>query len=150
MKRLLIFLLLGPPLGSFMALFVLLPAIALMAGDITGFDASLVVAFIILLPTTYMTGIAPAALVCAVDAFLASRNVRPWRRVLWSASAGAVIGFLPLLTSLLGGYIHGLWLLLFVVVGAFPGAVCSWLAGRWDRTGHEGSPPSAEEAPARS
>lgn len=130
MKRFLIFAVLGPPLGSLVGFFILLPAISLIAGDGSGLDASRLMAFAVTLPLAYMLGVVPALLVGAIDATLEAKNFTARNRVWLCAGAGFVLGFLPLLSPLWSGYMHGPWVLLFGAVGAIPGAMCSWIAGR--------------------
>jgi hypothetical protein len=129
MKRLLVFAVLGPPLGSLVGFFILLPAISLMSGGGTGLDISKFIAALVTLPVSYMLGIVPALLVCGADAVLVASNFTAHRRIWLCAGAGFFVAFLPLLTSMSAGFIHGPWVLMFGVVGAIPGAACSWLSG---------------------
>jgi hypothetical protein len=128
MKRIFIFALLGPPLGMAAGMLVLLPAISFIAGGPIVFDRRQIVGFATLLPVAYMLGLLPAVLVGFVDGLLAGKNIR-WR-VAWTTSAGFFASFLPLITSLSAGFIHGPFVLLFGFIGAVPAAACSWLAGR--------------------
>jgi hypothetical protein len=133
MKRIFIFALLGPPLGMAAGMLVLLPAISFIAGEPIVFDRGQIVGFATLLPAAYMLGLLPALLVGFVDGLLAGKNIR-WRMA-WTASVGFFAGFLPLITSLLAGFIHGPFVLLVGFVGAVPAAACSWLAGRMMQSG---------------
>ena len=123
MKRLLIFALLGPPLGVATGLWVILPVFSWAVGDPVQFDYHQ----LILLPLGYLSGVPPALLAGLLDGFLAKRNIR--RRVLWVALGGFLLSFLPLASSFAAGFIHGPFILIFGFVGAVPAAVCSWLSG---------------------
>ena len=123
MKRLLIFALLGPPLGVATGLWVILPVFSWAVGDPVQFDYHQ----LILLPLGYLSGVPPALLAGLLDRFLAKRNIR--RRVLWVALGGFLLSFLPLASSFAAGFIHGPFILIFGFVGAVPAAVCSWLSG---------------------
>jgi hypothetical protein len=130
MRRLLIFAALGPPIGALTGFWILLPAISLLAGDSEGVDVpQLLEAAPFLIPVAYMVGLLPALLVCVADEILARRGVR--RRPLWCALFGFVAAFLPLATSFAMGFLHGPFVLAFGLIGAAPGAACSWIAGRW-------------------
>jgi hypothetical protein len=96
----LIFALLGPPIGLCFAMWFLLPVFELAVGDRPLLDWHQI----------------------------AGRHVR--YRPLWTALFGFAASFLPLLSSLTAGFIHGPIILLFGLVGAAPAALCSWLAGR--------------------
>jgi hypothetical protein len=123
MKRFLIFGLLGPPLGFVMAFWVLLQILNWALGTESTFD----IRQIVLIPMSYAIGIVPALLAALFDGALARRNIR-WR-VLWTTLFAYVLGFLPILSALTLGYLHGPYLLIFGFIGAIPGAICSWLSG---------------------
>jgi hypothetical protein len=126
MKRLLTFAVLGPPLGMLTGMFGILPVLNwAVGGPQTQYDYHQIV----LLPAAYMVGFVPALLAGVFDGVLAKRHVR--HRVFWCALAGFAVSFLPIAGALSMGYIHGPFLLLFGLLGAVPGAVCSWLASRW-------------------
>ena len=122
MKRLLIFALLGPPLGLFTGLWVILPILNWGLGDKSVFDYHQIV----LVPLAYLVGTVPACVAGLVDGFLAGRRVR--FGPLWTALFGFVVSFLPLVSSFAAGFIHGPFILVFGFVGALPAFVCSWLA----------------------
>ena len=82
---------------------------------------------LILLPLAYVMVLLPAMLTAVVDDVLARRKTR--YRIVWTAFAGYMFIFIPLLAALLTGSIHGPYLLLFGIIGAVPAAICSWLAG---------------------
>jgi hypothetical protein len=123
-KRLLIFALLGPPLGLATGLWGLLPIMSAWLGGGSAFDLGQIV----LLPLGYMVGLVPALLACGFDETLARLNVR--FRVGWTALFGFAASFVPLLGALSMGFLHGPFVLAFGLVGATPASVCSWLSGR--------------------
>jgi hypothetical protein len=121
-KRFAIFALLAPPLGMAVGMYVMLP---LLNG---GFVASTLDWHnIVLLPAAYVIGLIPAMIVGLFDRALAKRLVR--RRVLWTAGFAFAASFIPLLPSVAMGFIQTPWILPFGLIGAVPGALCSWLAG---------------------
>jgi hypothetical protein len=127
MIRLLIFVILGPPLAIATGLLVLFPVISALAGGPMAFDIHQIVTVPALLPIAYAVGLVPALLVGSFDGILAGRNIG--RRALWCALFGFAMSFLPLLSSLSMGFLHGPFVLMFGVLGAVPGALCSWIAG---------------------
>jgi hypothetical protein len=124
LKRFLIFALLGAPLGLVTGLWGILPVLngSLVDPPVVDYHQ------IVLLPIAYMIGILPALLVGVLDNALARRGVS--RRVLWCALFGFCASFLPLSSAFAMGFLHGPFVLIFGLVGAVPGGVCSWLAGR--------------------
>lgn len=124
MRRFLIFGLLFPPLAFVVAFWGMLQILNWALGEKSTVDYHQ----LILLPVAYMVALLPAMLTAVVDNALAIRNVR--YRILWTALAGYLFIFVPLLAALLTGSIHGYYLLLFGIIGAVPAAICSWLAGR--------------------
>ena len=123
MKRFLIFGILFPPLAFVVTFWVMLQILNWSLGEPSTADFHQ----LILLPMAYVLAIVPALLTALVDDRLAERNVR--YRLLWTALAGYVLIFAPLLTALSMGFVHGPYLLLFGIIGAVPAAICSWLAG---------------------
>ncbi len=123
MKRFLVFAALFPPLAFIVAIWGVLQILnwALAASSTVDYHQ------LILLPAAYVIVLFPAMLTALVDDVLARRNVR--NRILWTALTGYVFIFAPLLAALLMGFVHGPYLMLFGVIGAVPGAICSWLAG---------------------
>ena len=121
MRRYLIFAILFPPIAFVLTFWVVLQIANWAAGGPTTFDYHQVV----LLPIAYMLAIVPALLTAAVDDSLARRNVS--FRILWTAFAGYVLIFLPLLASM--KFMHGAPLLGLGILGAIPAAICSWVAG---------------------
>jgi Family of unknown function (DUF5413) len=127
MKRVIIFAVLGPVLGMLTGFFVLLPIVTVLAGDRVNINTDLA-PLAALFPVAYIVGLLPAVLVGVFDGVLANRNIG-WR-VLWSGFFGFAMAFLPLLTSLSMGFIHGPFVLMFGAIGALPACVCSWIAGK--------------------
>jgi uncharacterized protein len=123
MRRFLIFAALFPPLAFIVALWEMLQILNWALGEQSTADYHQ----LILLPAAYVIVLLPAMLTALVDNVLARRNVR--YRILWTALAGYIFIFVPLLAALLTGTVRGPYLLLFGIIGAVPGAVCSWLAG---------------------
>jgi hypothetical protein len=120
MKRFVIFAALGPLIG-FVTVMALLQGLDRALGAETPFEFGQLV----LLPAAYVIGFAPAMIVAVIDH--AFRDLR--YRVLWTTLSAYLAGFLPILTALLAGFVHGPYLLVFGLIGAVPGAICSWLSG---------------------
>ena len=123
MRRFLIFVLLGPPLGFLVGFWGLLPLLNLAAGGAGRIEWGQLV----LLPVAYWVGLLPALLAAGFDHLLAKRGTR-WRPA-WSAAFGFVAAFLPLTTTAWMGYIHSPWALPWGLLGAVPAAICSALSG---------------------
>jgi hypothetical protein len=128
-KGVIIFSVLGPPLGLMTALLVLIPLISLIASGKLEWTAD-PLGLVVLLPLSYFLGFVPAAVVGFVDALLA-RNAVPGR-IAWTTLAGFFGTFLPVLSAITAGYIHGFSFLIGGIVGAVPAALCSWLASKTD------------------
>jgi hypothetical protein len=86
---------------------------------------------IVLLPSSYVIGIVPALVVAVFD--YAIGNVL--YRILWTALFAFGAAFIPLIGALMMGFIHSPYILLFGIIGAVPGAICSWLAGKVNKIG---------------
>jgi hypothetical protein len=123
MKRFLIFAALFPPIAFVVAFWIMLQIANWAAGGASTFDYHQV----ILLPLAYLVGIVPALLTAKADDILFKQRAR--YRVLWTAFAGYVFIFMPLLAALTMGFVHGPYLLLIGIIGAVPAAICSWVAG---------------------
>jgi hypothetical protein len=123
MKRFLIFGLLGPALGFVTFFWLLLQVMNALLGARAMFD----IHQLVLLPLAYAFGIVPALLAALVDHVLARRHAS--RRILWTALFSYAAGFIPILSPAFAGEMHGPYLLLFGLIGAVPGAICSWLSG---------------------
>ena len=127
MKRPLIFALLGPPVGLFTALWVMLPLLNWSLGAASIFDYHQIV----LLPVSYAIGLVPASLAAGFDGVMVSRRIPYY--VVWTTLFGFLVSFVPLLSPYAHGFIHGPYILLFGFVGAVPAAVCSLIAGKLQR-----------------
>ncbi|MBL8570086.1 MAG: hypothetical protein JNK84_13530 [Phreatobacter sp.] len=121
--RLVLFGVLGPPLGLATGLGVL--ALVGPGQPMAG------IGILVLLIPTYFLGLVPALVTALIDTVLAERGTP--RRMLWTTLAGAACGFI-LVAAAIGysGLIRPLWLA-WGLVGAAPAAICSWLAGRLAR-----------------
>jgi hypothetical protein len=124
MTRFLIFAILGPPLGFVTLFWGLLGTLGLALGEPPAIHAGQIV----LLPMAYALGLAPALIAAAFDHALARWRVR--LRILWTALFGTAAAYLILLTAWMDGSVHGPYLLAFGLVGAVPGAICSWISSR--------------------
>ena len=123
MKRFLVFAALFPPLAFIVAMWGVLQILNWALAEPSTADYHQ----LILLPAAYVILLLPAMLTAQVDDVLARRCVR--YRILWTALAGYMFIFAPLLGALLMGFVHGPYLMLFGIIGSVPGAICSWLAG---------------------
>jgi hypothetical protein len=122
-RRFIIFALAGPPLGVFVAIFIVVPLVALLQGTKFEFNAAQVETFLALVPFSYIVGLIPAVLTGLAD--WAVRDVRTPLRILCVTAAGYVFGFLPLWWPLTGSAKTSDWA--FGLAGAVAGAACSWL-----------------------
>jgi hypothetical protein len=139
MRRVLIFLLVGPPVGLLVAMLVSIPVLNVATGGPPNIDA---MALVVLLPLAYALGAVPALLLCGMDASLAKLQVRA--RVALCGLAGFFAVFLPLPVSLAAWFwavLHGRPSLeplgvvgLQGLVGLTAAAVCSWLVGPLPRS----------------
>lgn len=123
MRRFLVFGLLGPPLGFVVGFWGLLPLLNRASGGASVYDAHQLV----LLPLAYWLGIVPALLAAALDRHLARRGL-PWRPA-WTALFAFGVSFVPLSAAIGMGFLKSPWLLVWGLVGAVPGFVCSLLSG---------------------
>jgi hypothetical protein len=124
MKRLLIYTLLGPPIGLAVVLAITAPFEPLVRDNL---DRALLGAVALAIPFSYPAGLLPAIIVAVVDQLLAKRGLALWPRICACAGAGYVV-------TMLGAYgfrlpPNGRYLLVGLV-GAVPAAVCAWLSGR--------------------
>lgn len=115
MRRFLVFAALFPPLAFVVTLCRMLQILNWILGEKSTADYHQ----LILLPVAYVIVLLPAMLTALVDDVLARRKFR--YRILWTAFAGYLFIFIPLLVALLTGSIHGPYLLLFGIIGAVPG-----------------------------
>lgn len=125
MNRFLVFGLFGPPIGELVIFFVFMPFLQTFTFN--------PIAMLFFLPVAYFNGVIPAILVGLVDQILDQRGYRLASRVLWCAVAGYITAFVPILMALMMNFVGGPWVLLFGVIGVFPGAICCWLAERWKK-----------------
>jgi hypothetical protein len=124
LKRLLLFALLGPPLGMAAGFFIIVPLLSgLELPNIDPFG------FLVLMPASYIMGLVPALLVGFVDAALADRGINLGTRIAYTAIAGFLLAFLPIAGVIIWGFAQGPYLLLYGIIGAVPAAICSWLSG---------------------
>jgi hypothetical protein len=119
-RRVLIFALLGPFIGFATGVWGLLQLLNWALGSPSTFD----IGQLVLLPVAYALGVVPALIVARFDQAVAKSRYR----VLWTALFAYLAGFLPILGALMMGFVQGLWVLPFGLIGAVPGAICSWLA----------------------
>lgn len=122
LRRFLVFGLLGPPLGFAVGVWGLVPLLNWLSGGAGTFDPGQLV----LLPAAYWLGIVPALLAAAVDHLLARRGVRG--RPAWTALFAFAASFVPLLSALAMGFLSSPWILVWGLIGAVPGFVCSALS----------------------
>lgn len=126
-RRLLIFALLGPPLGLGVGL------LAARAGGPLTVDSA--VGFLVLAPLAYFFGAVPALCAGLIDDVLARRGIRG--RLVWTTLAGGVAGFLPVIAAIGHAGLFRPAVLLWSLIGAIPAATCSAIAAR-------GRPPAGE------
>lgn len=124
MKRILIFLLLGPALGY--AVYLLWQvAVGRSIGGTEG--------MLLGLPFAYIFGVPTTLAIAVTDRFLSDR-VSLWPRVLISAAVGYVAS-VAMMSVWTANPMPMSQLLTFGTVGAVQGAVCSWLSGNADEAG---------------
>jgi hypothetical protein len=122
MKRFLIFATLWPILGFVWGFWIVLQISNWAVGAPLSFDYHQVN----LLPIAYIVGIVPALLLAWLDDVLARRNTR--YRVGCTALVAYVVSYVPMLGALSLPFMHDPYIWLLGLIGAVPGAVCSWLA----------------------
>jgi hypothetical protein len=126
MKRFVIFALLGPPLGMITGLWVMLPLFNLALGARPLFEPSTLDWHkVVLLPFAYLMGLLPTLAAAGFDEKMAKRRWRVLRTALFSFA----VAFFPIAGALAMGFMQP-FMLLFGFIGAVPGAICSWLAGK--------------------
>jgi hypothetical protein len=121
MKRLAIFVLLGPPLATVILFVVLLPVAGLLEGQRIAISVS---------PSAYLYCLFPA-LVIAVFDWVAQMIELPYRPVA-AAIAGWILAFLVLRETLALPDLSG-WFLAIGLLGAVPAFVCSWVVLTTDK-----------------
>ncbi len=119
-KRLLLFGLLGPPLGFVTAFWVLLQILNMALGEKSTADLGQ----LILLPMVYIVGIVPALAAGGIDHYFRNWRLGP----LFTCLAGYLLGFVPIATALVMGFTHGPFVLIFGLIGAIPALICALIA----------------------
>ena len=119
-KRLLLFGLLGPPLGFVTGFWGLLQILNIALGEKSTAEPGQLV----LLPLAYTMGLVPALAVGGIDHYF-----RDWRLgPLLTCLAGYLLGFMPIAGALVLGFIHGPFVLIFGLIGAIPALICALVA----------------------
>jgi hypothetical protein len=126
MDRILIFAVIGPVVGVFAGIFVVIPLVAELSGEPFEFGLLQLQTFIAILPFSYVAGIIPALLASLVD--WAMQNRSKAARIIGVSVAGYVLGFLPFWWPLQSGAKPSLWA--YGIAGAIAGGACAWLTGR--------------------
>jgi len=89
MKRLMTFALIGPPVGAFALIFIVIPLQAILDDAKIEFGLVQVQTFLALIPLSYVVGIIPAILAALADG--AVRNLRMPLRILCVTAAGVPV-----------------------------------------------------------
>jgi hypothetical protein len=84
---------------------------------------------LILLPTAYVLGIVPALATGLIDHYFRKTKLG----VLYTGLTGYLLGFMPIATALVMGFLHGPFVLLFGLIGAVPALICSLIARNIDQ-----------------
>jgi len=141
MKRLMTFALIGPPVGAFALIFIVIPLQAILDDSKIEFGLVQVQTFLALIPLSYVVGIIPAMLAALADG--AARNLPIPVRILCVTVAGYLFGFLPLWWPLKGGGKSSEWV--FGLVGAVAAATCAWLTTSWQQRAARGTQSSPRQ-----
>lgn len=131
-RRLLIFMLVGVPLGSILLLLTL-PVVMngnLELGAVYTDPASL--PLLVLLPPFWVVGALPALLCGGVDARLAQTRLGPTRRAISTGCLAALLTLLPVLGLYAAGTIRGALPLLVGLAGTVAAITCSVLSSLAD------------------
>lgn len=139
-RRLLVFALVGVPLGG-MLLMLALPLLMHGNLDLQGvYTEPAMLPALVLLPPFWMVGTVPALLCGGIDAVLAGTPwAQPWRALLTSACGGAIT-LLPVLGLYASGLIGGPLPLVVGLAGMGAAATCSLLATLADGLGRRKDP----------
>jgi hypothetical protein len=121
-KRLTIFVLLGPPLATVVLFLMLLPIAGLLEGQRIGISIS---------PSAYLFCLFPA-LVLAMFDWVTQMIELPYRPIA-AAIVGWILAFLVLREILALPDLPG-WFLAIGLLGAVPALVCSWVVLTTDKT----------------
>ena len=140
MKRALIFMLLGPVLGSLVISLIVFPTAAMLEGIGFQLGPKNLILAVIGLPVAYVIGIIPAVVTCLIDWYLDVRDVR--YRPVFCALVGFAVTYPFMRDSLVHPTPGSLWPLVGGMIGVLPAAVCSWLSGKRKRA-EEGAPVAA-------
>ncbi len=116
----LLFGLLGPPLGFVTAFWILLQIVNTALGEKSTADPGQ----LIVLPLAYTVGIVPALATGGIDHYFRNWRLGP----LFTCLAGYLLGFMPIATALAMGFIHGPFVLIFGLIGAIPALICALIA----------------------
>jgi hypothetical protein len=146
MKRLMTFALIGPPVGAFALIFIVIPLQAILDDAKIEFGLVQVQTFLALIPLSYVVGIIPAILAALADG--AARNLRMPLRILCVTAAGYLFGFLPWWWPLKGGGKSSEGV--FGLIGAVAAATCSWLTASWQQRAATGTQSSPRQQPDES
>jgi hypothetical protein len=114
MKRFLIFATLWPILGFVWGFWIVLQISNWAVGARLTFDYH------------HIVGIVPALLLAWFDDVLATRNVP--HRIECTTVMAYVLSYVPMLGALSLPFVHNPYVWLLGMIGAVPGAACSWLA----------------------
>ena len=127
-RRLLIFILVGVPLGG-MLLLLAIPLVVQGNLDLgSAYTDPARLPMLVLLPPFWMVGIPPALLCGGLDARLAKFALAPLRRSLLTGTLGGILVLVPVIGLYLAGTIHGLLPLVVGLAGLATATVCSLLA----------------------
>jgi hypothetical protein len=116
MRRLLIFALLAPMLGS------VVPSLFLLSQISTAWPG--IVAPVLF----FLFGLIPSLCMYGLDVFLAKKGTP--NRVLWVSAAGLFFGLVMKLGPFLPESSHGGWLVATGAIWAAVGGLCSWLSNK--------------------
>ena len=132
-RRLLIFFLLGVPLGN-IVLLLALPVVMTGTLDLAAaYTDPWSVPLLAILPPAWFIGGGPALLCGGFDYAMARRGIRPAPRSVASAIFGALLTLIPVLGYYFYGLVHGPLPLLVGLAGLVSGAVCSGLSALLER-----------------
>jgi hypothetical protein len=122
MKRLAIFVLLGPPLATVILFLALLPIAGLLEGQRVEISIS---------PSAYLYCLLPAVVIAVFD-WITQMIGLPYRQVA-AAIVGWILAFLVLREILALPDLPG-WFFAIGLLGAIPAFVCSWVVLTTDKT----------------
>jgi len=138
-RRLLIFVLVGVPLGS-MLLMLALP-VAMNGTLESAYTTPAMLPALVLLPPFWMIGTAPALVCGGIDAKLAATALaQPWRALLTGAS-GAALTLVPVIGLYASGMINGPLPLVVGLAGMGAATACSALSALADTKGSKAGDP---------